>query len=104
MKNIYGDIPEQLPCELIELLAGSQDFRIERIVSRGHRSPDGFWYDQDQSEFVLLLRGSASIRFKEPQGCIDIGPGDYINIEPHRLHRVESTDSGEDTVWLAVFY
>ena len=26
--------------------------RIERIVSEGHVSPEGFWYDQDEPEWV----------------------------------------------------
>jgi cupin 2 domain-containing protein len=32
----------------LDLLQG-KDFRVERIVSRGHRSPDGFWYDQPRT-------------------------------------------------------
>lgn len=104
IRNIYRDVPADLPEELIELLAGGRDVKIERIVSKGHCSAEDSWYDQEQSEFVLLLKGLASIRFKDDDRCIVLGPGDYINIKPHELHRVESTGSDGETVWLAVFY
>jgi len=104
MKNIYNDIPGELPEELVELLAGGKDVKIERILSRGHCSSGDFWYDQEQSEFVLLLKGCASIRFEDAEKCVALGPGDYLNIESHRRHRVESTASDGETVWLAVFY
>lgn len=44
--NLFADLPADLPDELFQTLAGSGDVRVERIVSRGHRSPEGFWYDQ----------------------------------------------------------
>ena len=37
------------------------NLRIERIVSFGHSSPEGFWYDQDQHEWVLPLKGAARL-------------------------------------------
>ena len=104
MDNIYSNVPDNLPEELVELLAGNRDVKIERIVARGHCSDEDFWYDQEQSEFVLLLKGCASVRFEDAEKCVTLGPGDYINIEPHRRHRVESTASDGETVWLAVFY
>jgi hypothetical protein len=48
--NLFGNIPSELPEELIEVLSQSDKVRIERIVSRGHSSPDGLWYDQDLNE------------------------------------------------------
>lgn len=106
MNNIYKNIPSDLPDELIEKIAGSSEkgVTVERIISRGHASPPGFWYDQDRSEFVILLKGRAAILFKEKGRLVEMLPGDYINIPAHALHRVEWTSLEEDTVWLALFY
>jgi cupin 2 domain-containing protein len=99
LTNLFADIPE----ELIQTLLGASGLRIERIVSLGHRSPEGFWYDQDSGEWVLLLKGAARLRF-EGEEPIDLRPGAFINIPAHRRHRVEWTDPSEPTVWLAIHY
>ncbi len=77
--------------------------RVERIVSRGHSSPPGFWYDQTDNEWVILLSGSARLLFQGERDPISLGPGDYLDIPAHKRHRVEWTDPDQDTVWLAVF-
>src|SRR4029077_19627795 len=64
IQNIFSNIPSNLPDELFETLVKSDNVHIERIVSNGHASPEGFWYDQDQQEFVILLRGAARLRFE----------------------------------------
>jgi cupin 2 domain-containing protein len=102
--NLFISIPSELPKELIETLAESAHVRIERIVSRGHASPEGFWYDQEQAEWVILLRGSAVLRFEDHDQPLEMQPGDFINIAAHRKHRVEWTTPEEPTVWLAVHY
>jgi cupin 2 domain-containing protein len=89
--------------ELSETLASGSSLRIERIVSRGHASPAGFWYDQDEDEFVLLLAGSATLAFQE-HPPLELAPGDHVLIPAHVKHRVERTDPAADTVWLAVFH
>jgi cupin 2 domain-containing protein len=76
--------------------------RIEQIVSRGHSSPEGFWYDQSEDEWVMVLKGSAKLSFDN--GSIDLNPGDHINIRAHQKHRVDWTNPAENTIWLAVFY
>ncbi len=53
--NIYENIPESLPQELVEVISGKDNVRIERILSRGHATPDNYWYDQKQNEYVILL-------------------------------------------------
>jgi len=70
--------------------------------SKGQRSEEDFWYDQDQSEWVLVVKGSARLQFEDE--FIELKMGDYINIEPHKKHRVDWTNPEEETVWLAVFY
>ena len=78
--------------------------RIERIVSRGQASPSGFWYDQPEAEWVMVLAGAARLRFQDEAEARVLGPGDSLDIAPHRRHRVEWTDPAVATVWLAVFY
>ena len=63
--NLFERIPSDLPDELIETLFDAKELRVERIVSQGHASPAGCWYDQEQHEWVVLLTGSATVRFAE---------------------------------------
>lgn len=102
--NLRQDIPAVLPDELIQTLAGNARVRIERIVSRGHRSPEGFWYDQDEQEFVLLVQGAAELELAAPDERLTLGPGDCLTIAAHRQHRVNWTHPEQDTIWLAVFF
>ena len=104
MKNLFADIPKNLSDELFETLIQTSGFRIERIVSHGHCSPEGFWYDQDDDEWLILLKGSAVLRFENPSEHITMNTGNYINIENHRRHRVEWTDLEQETIWLAIHY
>ncbi len=102
--NLFVDIPTSIPAELFTtLLDGLPAVRIERIVSHGHASPEGFWYDQGTSEWVLVLRGAARLRF-EGEEPIELAPGSYVNIPARRRHRVEWTTPDEQTVWLAIHY
>ena len=103
LNNVFRGIPANLPQELFECLAESEDVRIERIVSRGHTTVPGEWYDQERSEWVLLLRGRAIIAFAE-KASVTLEAGDYVNIAAHERHRVEWTLPDEDTIWLAVHY
>jgi cupin 2 domain-containing protein len=102
--NIYSDIADQVPGEIFETLAESGKIRVERIISDSHASPESFWYDQDDNEWVLLLKGSAALRFEEKEGLVLLESGDWVDIPAHVRHRVEWTDPKQKTVWLAVFY
>ena len=102
--NLFSSIPTNLPDELAETLLDVDSIRIERIVSHGHSSPEGFWYDQDENEWVLVLTGAARIRFEDDPQPLDMKPGDFVNIPAHRRHRVEWTTPDEPTVWLAVYF
>jgi len=103
-KNIYSDIPAEIPDELVEMISGNPDLRVERIVSRGHRSPDGFWYDQEENEFVLLVTGEAELLFEEEDESVHMKTGDYLIIPAHKRHRVAWTAPDRDSVWLAVYF
>jgi cupin 2 domain-containing protein len=100
--NLLTDIPRHLPDELFTTLLAAANVQIERIVSHGHASPAGFWYDQDQHEWVMVLKGAARLRFED--GIVEIKPGEFMNIPAHKKHRVEWTTPDEPTIWLAVFY
>ena len=104
MKNIFADIPEHPRDELIETILQTSGFRMERIVSHGHGSPAGFWYDQDENEWVILLKGSAGLRYEGREDTIVLYPGDYLHIDRHQRHRVEWTAPDQETIWLAVHY
>ena len=102
LTNIFAKTPGTLPDELLQTLVAGASCRIERIVSKGHASPPGFWYDPKQNEWVLLVKGAARLRFENE--LIEMKPGDFMNIPAHRKHRVEWTTPDEPTIWLAVFY
>jgi cupin 2 domain-containing protein len=102
--NLFGDLPDAAAAEATETLLSAAGVRIERIVSLGQKSPDGFWYDQDEAEWVLLLAGGARLRFADEDGPRSLKPGDWLHIAAHRRHRVEWTDPAQPTVWLAVFH
>lgn len=104
VNSLFRQIPADLPEEMVESLCRAEHVRIERIVSRGHVSPPGFWYDQDQNEFVLLVSGRARLAFADGTPPVDLGPGDWLDLPAHRKHRVEWTNPEMDTIWLAVFY
>ncbi len=100
--NILADVPENLPAEQILTLTEVPGGKIERIVSTGQASPPGFWYDQDATEWVALLAGSAGLLIEGEPFPRVMGPGDFVEIPAHVRHRVEWTDGGKPTIWLAV--
>lgn len=104
LANIFSAIPDHLPEELIDVLADTGAVRIERIISRGHASPEGFWYDQAQHEFVLLVKGEAELELLNPRERLYLRAGDYVVIAAQRKHRVVRTGNDEDCIWLGVFY
>lgn len=102
--NLLSPLPEARAGEIADTLLARPDLRIERIVSHGQKSPPGFWYDQDEGEWVVLLAGAARLRFADEAEARQLRPGDSLDIAPHRRHRVEWTDPATPTIWLAVFY
>ena len=103
-KNLFADLPSDISEEVTDLVAESRHVRIERIVSTGQASPEGFWYDQGEDEWVVVLQGEAKLIFQESGKRVHLRPGDHISIPAHARHRVEWTTPGEPTVWLAVFF
>jgi cupin 2 domain-containing protein len=112
VSNLFDDVPRALPAERraerpperIDVLLDTPGARLERIVSTGHATPPGEWYDQDRDEWVVVLRGRARLRIEGEPEDRALAPGDHLLLRAHVRHRVEWTDPDEPTVWLALFY
>ncbi len=103
--NLFADIPlAPEAAERMETLLARPGLRIERIVSTGQASPAGFWYEQIDAEWVVLLAGEALLRFEDEAEARRLHAGDWLHIEPGRRHRVEWTAPATATVWLAVHH
>lgn len=101
VSNLFAGLPpEGATDETFATLLAAPGARIERIVSRGQASPPGFWYDQDEDEWVAVLVGAATLRFADAPEPRHLTPGDHVLIRAHRRHRVEAT--ADPTIWLAV--
>jgi len=103
MANLFEAIPDRLPEERFDELVSAESVAVERIVSRGHASPESGWYDQPRHEWVLVLQGRGVVAFEEGEE-VTLGPGDHLLIPANRRHRVAWTDPDEATVWLTVHY
>lgn len=102
-KNFLDNIPDHFQEEMIEVLINSDIIRVERIISDNHSSPENFWYDQDENEFIMVLQGSGNLKFEDGTD-ITLKRNDYLIIPAHKKHRVEKTSDSEKTIWLAIFY
>jgi len=102
-KNIFAELPQNLPEEIFEKIVEGKDFFVEKIISDGHTSAPNFWYDQEINEFVMLMSGSAKILY-EDGNSFSLSPGDYLIIPANQKHRVEETDKSQKTIWLAIHY
>lgn len=103
LKNIFESIPDNLDEEFFELLVQGENIKIERIISKGHRSPESGWYDQEQNEWLIVLKGEAIISFENGID-INLKAGSHINIPSRKKHKVSWTDPKTETIWLAIHY
>lgn len=101
--NIFKNIPAIIPEELFENLIDRETLKIERIVSYGHATPIGEWYDQAWDEWVLLLQGEARLGYKDGSS-VKLQVGDHVLIPAHTRHRVEWTPPDSNTIWLAIHF
>ena len=104
VENLFATGTLTLAQESFETIVETASIRLERIVSAGHVTPPGEWYDQERAEWVVLLQGEARLVFEGDPAALVLRPGDHVRIPAHRRHRVEWTDPGQHTVWLAVHY
>ena len=103
MNNIFETIPDNIETEVFEELIKSDNVRIERIISKGHKSPASGWYDQDNNEWILVVQGEAILLFAD-ESSVKMKAGDYLNIMAHKKHKVEWTDPNIETIWLTIHY
>jgi len=101
-QNIFQEIPENLSSEVLETLLQGNNIHIERIISKGQSSPDAFWYEQAEHEWLILLQGRAAIRFEDE--LRPLKAGDYCLIPAYQKHRVEWTQADVVTIWLCIYY
>lgn len=101
--HLLASLPDEPSSEAVDVLLTEGTVRIERIVSRGQISPTGFWYDQAEAEWVLLISGRARLEIEGEPEPREMGPGDAVFLPPGCRHRVAWTDPEAATVWLAVF-
>ncbi len=99
VKNIFHDLPELSDQEELSILFQNPCATIERIVSQSYGSPPGFWYDQDEDEWVIVMHGEATLEFEGGE-LVRMKEGDHVTIARHLRHRVQQTNPS--TIWLAV--
>ena len=104
IRNLLADLPSETAEEAFSDLVVGDNFRLVRIVSNGQATPEGEWYDQDDHEWVLLLRGAAGLLFEGEDQPRILNPGDFVHIPPHQRHRVAWTDTEQPTIWLALHH
>ncbi|MCL6269093.1 cupin domain-containing protein [Sansalvadorimonas sp. 2012CJ34-2] len=100
--NLFTEAPFNPDSEYLDRILEKPGLKLERIVSHGHRTPDGEWYDQAADEWVVLLSGAATLLFEKDNQLIEMNPGDHILIPAHCRHRVERTEENRESVWLAL--
>jgi cupin 2 domain-containing protein len=97
--NLFANLPKLTESEQSLSLFENGSIKIQRIVSESYSSPAGFWYDQDEDEWVVVVRGEATLEFEGGE-LVRMQEGDYVTIRRHVRHRVQRT--GPKTIWLAV--
>ncbi len=103
--NLFSGLPwSTADTEHFSTLLARPGIRIERIISTGQCSPPDFWYDQPEGEWVVVLQGAARLQFEDEPTEHPLKAGDFVDIAPHRRHRVTWTLPDQPTIWLAVFY
>jgi cupin 2 domain-containing protein len=104
VRSLLEAIPADLPEERFDNWLSAPGFRLERILSRGHVTPEGQWYDQIQDEWVAVLQGAATLMIEGQVEPIEMRPGDSVLLPAHCRHRVSWTDPDQVTIWLALHF
>jgi cupin 2 domain-containing protein len=101
--NLFANLPPPGASEeqFIHLL-NEPGLIVQRIVSGGQSSTPGFWYEQPEAEWVLLISGEATLRFEDETGAHRLKAGDYLDIAAGRRHRVDWTTPDAPTIWLVI--
>lgn len=101
--NLFAALPKPGTDEHFDVLLNHPAARIERILSFGHASPPGMWYDVPGDEWVMLAAGSAELVLALDDGIeehVGLLAGSWIFLPAHCRHRVVSASA--DAIWLAI--
>jgi len=100
--DLFADLTTTLGEERFDTLLQRSNTRLVRIVSGGQTTPENDWYDQDDDEWFVVLRGAARVRIEGEAAARELGPGAWLLLPAHCRHRVDWTDPSTPTVWLAL--
>jgi cupin 2 domain-containing protein len=100
--SLSKSLPEVLNEEVFETLLSRPGIHLERILSKGQKTPEGTWYDQSEDEWVLLIQGRAQLCIEGQNALVHLAAGDSLWLPAHCRHRVEWTDPNEHCIWLAL--
>lgn len=104
IENLFQQIPVNIEHEIFQQMFNGNSFRVDRIISKGHVTPAQEWYDQNEHEWVVLLKGAAKLLFEKENKEYNLQEGDTLHIPAHVRHRVSWTDPDQETIWLAIHY
>jgi cupin 2 domain-containing protein len=102
LMNLFDALPTDTTQESFDDMLNVPGLRIERIVSHGHQSPPGFWYEQSWDEWVIVLKGEAKLQIEGQEKLLQLGVGDHCWLPANCRHRVVFTSHDGPTIWLAV--
>lgn len=103
-ENLFSNLPQKAPQEVIEALLKNKSFSLKRVISTGQATAPGEWYDQTDDEWCILLSGSAGLQFEGEEELVVFKPGDHIVIPAHKRHRINWTDATVPSVWIVLHY
>ncbi len=98
--NLLSNIPLSSNQEIFETITQNNNIRIERIISYGQTTTNDYWYNQEEDEFVVIIKGNAKITYEDGE-IFDLKEGDSLYIKAHQKHQVTYTSN--PTIWLAIF-
>ena len=101
--NFFDQLQDASQEEIFEEVFKRGGVRVERITSMGQSSPEGFWYNQDENEWVMLLQGEARLELESGEE-VSLKAGDHYYLPAKKKHRVSYTSTEPSCLWLAVFW
>lgn len=104
MPNIFTSFKkgENEFSEIEENLFFMKEARLARIKSFGQVSKEGFWYEQKEDEWGMVLAGEGEIEWVDGRKKL-LHAGDYIFLPALQKHRVSYTSKQPPCIWLAIY-
>jgi cupin 2 domain-containing protein len=102
-KSFYGVFDLKGKTEISESILYRKSFSLEKIVSKGYRTPEKEWLKSKKEEWVILLKGKAGIMF-ENGVKLELKEGDFVSIPGNAKHKVTYTSKRPECIWLALYY